>query len=175
MHSPSLASRHLFGPAIRLAVFVCFVAAFPAGAQSSSPASSNLLAAGAAENRTAAAPPAATERIEYGLYVGEGVGGPRMFATATSRVQAKHWHQFAQRLKTQPFPEYPSTEPAFFDWLAGQGWQLVQCERRDEVVGLLGDRDLVTRCYFRRVASAAPAPAAGDSLRSSAPEGGSAN
>ena len=117
----------------------------------------------------------ASERVEYALYVGEGLGGRRMFATATSEVRAKHWHQFAERLKTQPFPEYPRTEPAFFDWLAGQGWQLVQCERRDEVVGLLGDRDLVTRCYFRRVASSAPAPEAGDSLRGSASTGHATN
>ena len=116
-------------------------------------------------------------RLEYALYVGEGLGGRRSFATATRTIAGRNWQQFAERLRTPPFPEYPSTEPAFFNWLGERGWELVGCQRHDEIVGLLGDRDIVTRCYFRRVVGVHPedAPAPTDSLRGSVPSGRTTN
>lgn len=145
-------------------------ASFPAGAQ--------LTAASIpAESGTPGRPTASVPgtRFEYGLYVGEGLGGRRTFATGTSTVAGKNWRQFADRLGTKPFPEYPSTEPAFFNWLADQGWDLVGCERNEEIVGLLGDRDTVTRCYFRRVAGPPADVAPADSSRGSTSSLGAPN
>lgn len=105
---------------------------------------------------------ASRARVEYALYSGNGVDGSRLFATAETEVRGKNWREFAQRLQAQRFPAYPRTEPAFFTWLAERGWELVECERREEVVALLGDRDLVTRCHFRRTVAGGAAPANGD-------------
>ena len=96
------------------------------------------------------AAPSSRAPVEYAMYVGEGVDGSRVFATASGDVRGRNWPQFAQRLGAPRFPEYPRTEPAFFTWLAERGWVLVQCERREETVGLLGDTDTVSRCWFRR-------------------------
>jgi hypothetical protein len=96
---------------------------------------------------------ARSSTVEYALYIGVGNGGGRTFATATRDVSGKNWAQFAERLGTARFPEYPRTEPAFFNWLASDGWELVECHRAEEVTGLLGDRDTVTRCHFRRAPS----------------------
>ena len=90
--------------------------------------------------------------VEYALYIGEGFGGARTLATPTSAVRGKNWAQFAERLGVARFPSYPQSEPAFFSWLGAQGWSLVQCTRQEETTGLLGDRDDVTRCWFRREA-----------------------
>ena len=169
MRSASFTQRSVARTASLLALLIAS-AALPADAQSTaSVASADTPSAAASTDRATAGPARTAARIEYGLYVGEGYGGRRSFTTGTSSVAGKNWKQFAERLKVEHFPDYPSSEPAFFDWLAERGWELVECERREEIVGLLGDRDTVTRCYFRRVVGVSTEPAAGDSLRGPGP------
>lgn len=169
MRAASFIPRFVARAASLLALLIAS-AAPPAGAQSTaSAASADTPSAAASNDRATAGPARAAARIEYGLYVGEGYAGRRSFTTGTSSVAGKNWKQFAERLEAEPFPDYPSAEPAFFDWLAERGWELVECERREEIVGLLGDRDTVTRCYFRRAAGASAGSAPGDSLRGREP------
>ena len=151
-------SRPVFSPdlSITAAVLAISLALLPSCARAQEPV---VPTAPQAQPVHSAAP---QSRVEYALYVGNGIDGARIFASAISDVRGRNWRDFAKRLQAERFPDYPRTEPAFFTWLAERGWELVECERREETVSLLRDRDVVTRCHFRRVVPVSAASSTGD-------------
>jgi hypothetical protein len=92
---------------------------------------------------------------EYAEYRSARGGGSWGWQTAERAIGSGNYRKFLRQIGLEDLAESAGGEMALFSALGREGWELVWCSVRHEATGLLGEDD-VRSCLFKRRVQYAP-------------------